>query len=187
MQRVVSCLVAIVWGLWLGGLGTLFLAVGALFNTLEDRRVAGTGASGVFRLFERYQLILAAAGLVLILAWRVLGGAPRLKTGLFGLFALATLLAVSSTLYITPRIEAMRQEGTTTGQQFKQLHGVSSTLYTCEAALLLIGGFLLPSAIVRDVRRASAARGGEGAGRADLSNGEVDAEMREAVAAPSPR
>jgi hypothetical protein len=157
MQRLLSCLVAIVWGLWLGGLGALFLAVGALFKTFEDRRLAGTAASGVFRLFERYQLILAAAGLVLIVVWRVLGGAPRLKTGLFALFALATVLAVSSTLYITPRIEAMRQEGTTTGRQFQQLHGVSSILYTSEAALLLIGGFLLPSAIVRDDKRATVA------------------------------
>jgi hypothetical protein len=156
MQRVISCLVAIVWGLWLGGLGALFLAVGALFKTFEDRRLAGTAASGVFRLFERYQLLLAAAGLVLIVAWRVLGGAPRLKTALFGLLALATVLAVSSTLYITPRIEAMRQEGTITGRQFQQLHGVSSILYTSEAALLLIGGFLLPSAIVRDDKRLAA-------------------------------
>ena len=156
MQRIVSCLVAIVWALWLGGLGAVFLVLVSLFKTFEDRRVAGAAASGVFHLFERYQLILAAAGLVLILAWRVLGGAPRLKTTLFSLFGLATLLAVSSTLYITPRIEAMRQEGTTTGREFQKLHGVSSMLYTVEAALLLLGGFLLPSAIVRDDRRAAA-------------------------------
>jgi hypothetical protein len=180
MQRVVSCLVAIVWGLWLGGLGAIFLAVVSLFKTFEDRRVAGTAASGVFHLFERYQLILAAAGLVLILAWRVLGGAPRLKTALFTLFALSTLLAVSSTLYITPRIEAMRQEGTTTGREFQKLHGMSSMLYTGEAALLLLGGFLLPSAIVRDVRGTSARTRGEV--RRDLLDGETDAEVRGGVA-----
>jgi hypothetical protein len=176
MQRVVSCLVAIVWGLWLGGLGALFLAVGALFKTFEERRLAGTAASGVFRAFERYQLILAAAGLVLIVAWRVLGGAPRLKTALFGLFGLATVLAASSTLYITPRLEALRLEGISTGRQFQQLHGVSLTLYTAEAALLLIGGFLLPPAIARDDRR-SAARGATVAPETEVSE-----EPRAAVA-----
>jgi hypothetical protein len=152
MQRFVSSLVAIAWGLWFGGLATVFLVVVSIFKTFgDDRRGAGRVASGVFHAFERYQLGLAAAALVLTFAWRVLRGAAGLKTALFVLFALATVLAVTSTVYITPQIEQMRQQGVTTGSHFKNMHGTSSLLYVSEAAVLLVAGFVLVRAIVQGV------------------------------------
>jgi hypothetical protein len=159
VQRIVAALVAVAWALWLGGLGALFLAVTSVFHTLAPggrsdpgRTEAGRVAAGIFHAFERYQLVLAAAGLVLTFGWRVLGRAPRLKTAFFGVLALAAALAVTSTLYITPQIDDLRKQGTTTGRQFEQLHGLSMVLYTSEAAVLLIGGFVLPSAMLRDRR-----------------------------------
>ena len=161
VQRIVAALVAVAWGLWLGGLGAVFLVVTVLFRTIApggaaadpgQRREAGRVAAAIFHAFERYQLVLAAAGLVLTFAWRVLGGAPRLKTAFFSILALTAALAVTSTLYITPQIDALRDQGVTTGRQFGQLHGLSSVLYTSEAFVLLIGGFVLPSAMLRDRR-----------------------------------
>lgn len=169
VQRIVAALVAVAWGLWLGGLGAVFLAVTTVFRTIapggpaanpDRRHEAGRVAAGIFHAFERYQLILAAAGLVLTFVWRVLGRAPRLKTAFFSVLALTAALAVTSTLFITPQIQDLRQQGITTGRQFEQLHGLSMILYTSEAALLLIGGFVLPSAMVRDRREERAGDAG---------------------------
>jgi hypothetical protein len=152
MQRFISSLVAIAWGLWFGGLGTVFLVVVSIFRTFgDDRRGAGRVASGVFHMFERYQLGLAAAALVLTFLWRVLRGAAGHKTALFVLFALATVLAVTSTVYVTPQIEQMRQQGVTTGDHFRRMHGTSSILYVSEAAVLLVAGFVMVWAIVQGV------------------------------------
>jgi len=73
-----------------------------------------------------------------------------LKTACFALLALATVAAASSTLFITPRIDAMRLHGETYGPTFGRIHGISMSLYFFEALLLLIAVLLLPSIIARD-------------------------------------
>lgn len=159
MQRFIASLVVAAWALWFGGVITLFLAVVSLFRTFAaDRAMAGTAAAGVFHAFDRYQLVLAAVLLPLAVVWRLYRGATRLKTALFGLFALATVLAVTSAAAVTPRIEALRRQGDTASARFKSLHGVSSTLYLSQAILLLAGGFVLTAAVARDgsPRRAGA-------------------------------
>ena len=165
MRRILSALVSIVWAMWLGGLGTLILAVAVLFQNPDLKvkaplpegaigpggTMAGSGAAGIFRVFDRYQLGLAAAALVLTFAWRVMGGAARLKTALFTVFGLATLVAVGLSLYIMPQIEALRLQGLVTNPQFVSLHKTARYMYGAEAVLLLFGGFLLPSILAGDV------------------------------------
>lgn len=149
MQRILSVLVTFAWALWFGGLLMLFITVASLFATF-DRQPAGVAAAGVFRRFEVYQLCLAAAALLATLAWRLLSGRSRLKVAVLVLFSLATFLAIGSTAFVTPRIEALRLEGETRSPQFQSLHRMSSMFYMAEAALLLVAGLLLPSAIVKD-------------------------------------
>lgn len=152
MNRVVATLVCLAWALWFGGAVMVFITAMSLFSTFApDRVTAGKAAAGVFRTWERYQLILAAVALVLTVVWRVLPGAPKLKTALFTLFAVATLLGVFSTLRITPRIEQLRREGLTMRHpEFRRLHGTSNALYAGGAAALLAAGLLLPETIRRD-------------------------------------
>ncbi len=156
MRRFLSILVFIATSLWLGGLVTIFIAVPTLFHTFAAARpVAGNAAAGIFHAFERYQLILAAVGLISLFAWRVTSGkqAAMLKTACFALMSLATVAAASSTLFITPRIDAMRLHGVTYGPDFGRLHGLSMSLYFSESLLLLITVLLLPSIIARDGNR----------------------------------
>jgi hypothetical protein len=157
IHRVVATLVCLAWSLWFGGAVTVFVTAGSLFATFApDRATAGTAAAGVFRTWERYQLVLAAVALVLTVAWRVLPGAPKLKTAVFAFFAVATLLGVYSTLRVTPRIDALRREGLTMRDaQFRRLHGTSNALYAAGAAALLGAGVLLPETIRRDGRKKS--------------------------------
>jgi hypothetical protein len=160
MSRVVATLVCLAWALWFGGAVMVFVTVGSLFSTFApDRVTAGTAAAGVFRTWERYQLVLAAVALVLTVAWRALPGAPRLKTAVFVCFALATLLGVYSTLRVTPRIDELRRSGLTMADaRFRRLHGTSNILYAAGAAALLGAGLLLPEAIRRDGMRKSSAQ-----------------------------
>jgi hypothetical protein len=164
MRRLLSALVLLAWGLWLGGLMTLVLAVATLFQNpdLQGRAplsagapgpggiLAGSAAAGVFHVFERYQLGLAAAALLFTCLWRLMGGAPRLKTTLFALFALCALSAAGLTLHVTPQIEQHRLQGTVTGAEFDRLHHTATAMYEGQAIVLLLGGFLLPSILARD-------------------------------------
>jgi hypothetical protein len=149
MQRLLCILVAIAWGLWLGGLIAVFLAVVSLFRfTFPDNtHMAGTAAAGIFHLFERYQLGLAAASLLLTFCWRMMAGSKGLKTTLFALFAAATVLSVAETAYLAPKIDDLRQQGLTESDQFKALHGKSMMVYTGESVILLIGAFVLIPAV----------------------------------------
>jgi hypothetical protein len=155
MRRFLSILVCITWALWLGGLVMLFIAVPTLFRTFANARpVAGNAAAGIFHAFERYQLVLAAISLLATFWWRVVSAkrAAALKTFSFTLLSLATVLSACSTLFITPRIDAMRLAGLTFDPGFGRLHGLSMTLYFFESVLLLFAGLLLPATIARDTR-----------------------------------
>ena len=153
MRRILSIVVSLIISLWLGGLVMMFIAVPTLFQTFAAARpVAGNAAAGIFHAFERYQLVLAAIGLIATFGWRLISGkrAAKLKTVAFTLLSLATVAAVSSTVFITPKIDAMRLHGETYGPTFGRLHGISMSLYFSESILLLIAAVLLPSIIARD-------------------------------------
>jgi hypothetical protein len=157
MRRFLSIIVSITISLWLGGLVMIFIAVPTLFHTFAAARpVAGNAAAGIFHAFERYQLVLAAVALAATFGWRVTSGkrTTMLKTVGFALLSLATVAAASSTIFITPKIDAMRLRGETYGPDFGRLHGISMSLYFTEAVLLLIAAILLPSIIARDSSRA---------------------------------
>src|SRR3954470_13149332 len=151
IQRFLSVLVTLAWGLWFGGLVTLFMAVTSLFQTFGTQRsIAGMGAASIFRRFELFQLALAAAALLATLAWRMISGQSKLKVAILALMSVATVLAMVETAYVARKIEEMRGQGDTQSTQFKRLHGASMALYMGETVLLLVAGLMLPSAIGRD-------------------------------------
>jgi len=112
----------------------------------ESRPVAVDAAPMLFHAFERYQLLLAAFGLVCLVLWRVLAPSRAIMVA-FTFMALAAVAAVLSTTLVTPRMEALRRQGQSGSPEFRQLHGRSMMFYTSEAALLLMAGIALPSAV----------------------------------------
>jgi len=150
MRYTLSLLVTLAWGLWFGGLITLFLIVTTLFHAFQAQRdIFGQAGSATFHVFERYQLIIGAAALVLTVLWAAARPAP-VKTWLFAMLVLAGVGAAYGPIFLTPRLEALRKQHLTATPEFRQLHGRSMMLYTAEAALLLIGGILLPLGIRSD-------------------------------------
>jgi hypothetical protein len=141
---LVAILATLGWALWFGGIVALFLFVSVMFR--ESRPVAVDAAPMLFHAFERYQLLLAAFVLVCLVLWRVLAHARAIML-VFTFVALAAVAAVLSTTLVTPRMETLRRQGQSGSPEFRQLHGRSMMFYTSEAALLLLAGVALPSAV----------------------------------------
>jgi hypothetical protein len=148
MRRATSVVITVLWGLWFGGVITLFLAVTAIFAEFHDRHdLAGLAANHVFRVFNAYQLALAAALLLATFVWYLLG--PRQwKMGLFVVFALATVAACVIAMYLAPEITRLRDAHMTQSDEFKRLHGYSMLVYLVESLFLLAGGIYF--ALIRE-------------------------------------
>ena len=152
MTRLLATVVAIAWGLWFGGMIMLFVALGSIFTTPGiDRTTAGDVAAGLFPKFERMQLVFAALCLLATFAWWF-AARSRAKLVLFAVFGLATVAAAIETAVITPRIETMRVQGQRGTAEFDRMHRLSSRVYMSGAAMLLIAGLALPSAIRSDAQ-----------------------------------
>lgn len=151
MQRLLSTLVVLAWGLWFGAIVMVFVTVMSLFKTFPGQpAVAGAAAAGIFRRFEVLQLGAAAVAVVGAIALRARGRGTRAATGLVGLFLLAMIGAIASTFVLTPRIDALRKQGVPSASaEFKSLHRASSAVYSSQAVLLLAAGVLLPGVIGR--------------------------------------
>src|SRR5437016_6134422 len=134
MRYGLSLLTSIAWALWFGGTIALFLFVGYLFST--ERATAIVAAPRMFLVFERYQLILAAAALMTSAAWRLLVPCGAV-TALFTAFALSAVAVVFSATLIRPPMERLREAGESTGPQFARLHKTSVRVYSAEAVMLL--------------------------------------------------
>ena len=153
MRRLFSIVVLLAWGLWFGGLVGLFITVTCLFQAL-DRHTAGIGAARIFRVFNQYQLALAAAALLATFFWRVVGP-PKLKSALFTLFGAATVAACTIAIWIAPRIAMLQAQGLTESAQFRQAHGLSMAVYLAEVVALFVAGVLIPFAREAPVARST--------------------------------
>ena len=132
MKRLVSALAAMSLGLWVGGLVMLFMSVGSLIQTF-DRVQAGLGATGIFKRFEVYQLILAP---IAILSAFLSVRRGLAKTLAIVLLVLATMAAGVIAIGISPKIDAMRLDGTTGTESFRRLHGAAMATYLLVTSLV---------------------------------------------------
>jgi hypothetical protein len=144
MRYLISTVVALAWALWLGGLLALFIFVKRLFG--YDHDLAAQAAPQLFLVFQKYQLILAAALLAGTVAWRVLRGGRAVVT-MFILFGLATAGASVLPMAIVSKMEVLRAEKRTDSAEFKRLHGESMAVLSGETLMLLVGGCFLPAAM----------------------------------------
>ena len=168
MTRLLSTVVSLAWAVWFGGMVFLFVALATIFATPDfSRETAGQFAAGLFPRFERMQLVCAGFALAGTFGWW-LASRSRAKLVLFALFAAATLAAVAETTLVTPRVESLRLAGQRGTPQFERAHKLSSRVYLSGAAVLLVAGLVLPSAVRSDAAAARRADGGrDDAGGAD--------------------
>jgi hypothetical protein len=143
-RSIIAAWVCIVWALWLGGLAAIFLFVTRLF--IVSHALGAQAAPQLFLVFEKYQLLLAGLALLGAALLRIALRSPR-ATLLFTFFALAAALAAYEPLFVTGRLETLRQANQTHTPEFQRLHTEASAIYTTETLILLAAGFILPTAI----------------------------------------
>ena len=155
LRDLLSALVVVFWSLWFGGQVALLLMVTTLFKALGERTFMddGTGVFGVvgstlFNSFNRYQLIVGAAALVMTLALRVINRSG-ICTALFSLLSLAAIGVVVITFLFTPKIDKMRADRATKTPEFGKLHGQAMMVASADTLLLLAAGATLPKALRR--------------------------------------
>ncbi|MGN6726339.1 MAG: hypothetical protein ACTHLZ_10505 [Tepidisphaeraceae bacterium] len=143
MRTALASAVMIVLGLWLGGLVTLVIFVASLF--VHDRTLASNAAPWLFHVFERYQLGLAGAAIVLLAI-----SAAAMRTWQLAVATtaavVAALLAVFEISYITPHVLSSRAIDPAT---FEHYHHMASTNYSIETVFVLIALAFASAAFVR--------------------------------------
>jgi glucose dehydrogenase len=132
----------------------LFLSVTRLFAADPTRNLPDRANPILFHAFERYQLILAAVALVLALGWLMLRRSMA-TTLVFACLVMATVGAVVSTAWTTPRIDRLQARDLIHTPEFRRAHAQSMIVYTAGAALLLLGGLALAGAITADAAGAA--------------------------------
>jgi hypothetical protein len=149
LERLISTLLVLTWGLWFGAIVMVFVTVTSLFETFASQRhLAGAAAAGVFHRFEWLHVGAAAVAVLAAATWVAIEPVAKFGRVLVLVpLALAAGASLTSTLAITPRIDNLRQHGLVDTPEFKKLHGISMAIYSAEAVSLLVAGLLLPGAI----------------------------------------
>jgi hypothetical protein len=146
MRFIGSILLLFAWGLWLGGLVTVFFVVTLLFAA--DKTLAVQVGPRVFPPFEKFQLILGAMALLGCFALRV-STKSGFWTLVFAMLVVAVLPAIASPLLVTPKLMALWSQNLSYNADFKKLHGYSMMLYTATTIMLTVAGLLLPWGLMR--------------------------------------
>jgi len=142
MKTFFATVTCLAWGLWFGGLISIFIFVPTLFRWNRDMAIQT--APHLFAAFEPYQICLAIIAVLSTIAWKL--AARRGLIAILALFVLATIGATISHLFLTSRMQDLLASGNTQSEEFRQLHGESMGIYTLDAACLLGVGLMLPTA-----------------------------------------
>ncbi len=123
--------------LWVGGLFSIgYLAVPILFNSLDDRRLAGEVAGN---LFSAMNVVGFVCGGILLLSALILAKDGWLKVRRVQvLLAMLTLVAIGA-LVLQPMMQDLKATGllpeSDEASQFGRLHGIASMIYLVNSLL----------------------------------------------------
>lgn len=133
---------------WLGSLVHLLLTVSTLFRAFPKATssVAVEAAPAVFNATEVFLLVVAGVTLCAAATWCRLAPA-RTRSWLAWLLAAAAALAFAQHTIVTTKMNALREAGQGASDAFGMLHGVSSSQYLLQTALVLAATVLLPAAL----------------------------------------
>ncbi len=127
---------------WIGGLLVVgYLAVPILFQTLDDRRLAGAVAG---TMFSAMSIVGFICGGVLLLSALAAAGGSWLKTRRVQVLMVMLCLVAIGFFVLQPMMQTLKAAGYEPGSEaaieFGRLHGISSLLYL---ATSLLGVYLV--------------------------------------------
>jgi hypothetical protein len=155
MRYFLRVTVALAWGIWFGGLLSMFMFITGLFNSLKAeglRQVFDQIAPHQFMMSERFELVFGMLALIMTFGLRLLDHRPAV-TWFFGVLALAAMVAILKSAVLTPRMVKLIVPGMEPTEEFKRLHGLSMLASCIEAVLLLIAGAALPAVFNTNAHR----------------------------------
>jgi hypothetical protein len=140
MQRILSAVMLVAWGLWFGGMIALFIFIMRLFLTFkqETRPVAAQAAPVIFDTFSAYQLLV---GMIACAAATLLTMMTR--RNLHAVLSLLMIAALAAAMFIrtwTVQMELLDRNVPAQINQFNAMHHRTTQLYVTSSVLLLIAG-----------------------------------------------
>jgi len=131
VNRFVSIIERLVQSIWAGALIAIgYIAVPVLFQSIDERRLAGEVAGNIFSVLNYVGL---SAGVVLLVCGVLLAGWGWFKTLRAAVLLSMIALVLLSLGVLQPMMQDLKSVGLVFGseaaRQFGQLHGVSSVLY----------------------------------------------------------
>lgn len=136
-NQLIIKLETVIQTLWVGGLIAIgYLAVPILFNSLDDRQLAGMLAGNMFSALNMAGL---ACGAILLVAAFFSKQKIWFKERRIIVLLLMVVLVAVSFFILQPMMQELKAEGlvkgSDTAKAFGQLHGVSSVLYLINSLL----------------------------------------------------
>lgn len=127
--------------LWVGVLvGVGYLAVPILFNTLEERMLAGMLAGKMFSMVSVVGLLV---GWVLVVSTLYFAGKEWASSWRFWLLFTMVVLVALGLFWLQPMMSDLKalgiEPGSTVASRFGMLHGISSVMYL----VVTVGGVAL--------------------------------------------
>jgi hypothetical protein len=121
--------------LWVGGLWTVgFIVAPMLFNSLDDRALAGTLAGNLFQIMSYIGLV---CGVLLLLGNQFRYRRVNWRTYVL---LLMLLMVILNEFLVSPFIASLRQSDAVTSSTFAMAHGTASVIFLITS---LLGLFLV--------------------------------------------
>jgi hypothetical protein len=138
MYRFIVGSSRVILGLWVGSLVHLLISIFSLFGRFPSKEsdVAVEAAPVLFYISERYHLLLGSlAVLVAFAGW--VGARSRVRLALLILCLTALLTAAGSTIWVSARIDQLREAGQRQTPEFARLHRISNVTYLAQTLLVM--------------------------------------------------
>ncbi|HQY87169.1 MAG TPA: hypothetical protein PK402_00830 [Tepidisphaeraceae bacterium] len=153
LSRIFGTITFLAVALWVGSLAHLMLSVGTLFSKFPKASsdVAMQGAPALFNVSEPVHLALGIIAVVSSLMWK----ATSKSLGpivISGLVVIGLIFAGISIGIVTPQINALREAGMSSSDDFDFWHRTSTKLYMVQFIGVLGAVICLPWALWSSLR-----------------------------------
>jgi hypothetical protein len=136
---------------WFGGLVQLLMDVTTLFRAFP-KDVSDVAVRAAPELFRQSQWLQAIAGLITLVSVAGLRkfACSRGRRWLMRCVVVALVMWATSALWVTPKIEMLRESGERASPAFRYWHGVSNVVYLGQFGFVGVSLVLLPGALRDD-------------------------------------
>ncbi len=148
VQSIFRIVLVVGLAVWFGGLVQLLMDVTTLFRAFP-KDVSDVAVQAAPELFHQSQWVQAIAGLMTLASVVVMRifACSRGRKWLMRCVVGALVMSATSTLWVTPKIDALRESDQRGSPSFRYWHGVSNMVYLAQLTLVGVSLVLLPNVL----------------------------------------